>query len=270
MIPLLSRAQIRAFDAHAIEKCAVPSLLLMENAARGATDVLVTELLSGDAREKSVLVLCGTGNNGGDGFAIARRLLVLGAHPVVLVFGDESKLTADAKINCDAFRGIGGSVASATAAVLDESIPHAHAIVDALFGTGLSRPLEGAVRDVVARLQAHHAKVLAVDIPSGLDAEKGIVLGAAVRAAITVTFAHWKLGLATPIGADYTGRVVVCDIGVPAALASAVSVSANLATADEAAAWLVPRANASHKYSAGHVAVLAGSTGGVGEAHLVG
>ena len=144
MIPLLSRAQIRAFDAHAIAH-GVPSLVLMENAARGATDVLVRELLGGDASGKNVIVLCGTGNNGGDGFAMARRLLVLGATPTAILFGAEAALSPDAKINADAFRGVGGAIVDATA-LTDEPLRESDAIVDALFGTGLSRPLEGAVR----------------------------------------------------------------------------------------------------------------------------
>ncbi len=266
MIPLLSRAQIRAFDAHAIQSCAVPSIVLMENAARGATDVLVSALLGGDPRGARVVLVCGTGNNGGDGFAMARRLLVLGAAPTVVIVGDEATLTADARTNLAAYRGLGGAVT----ATLDRVALHrADAIVDALFGTGLSRPVTGVHADVIAAVAQHHAKVLAVDVPSGLDAERGVVLGACVRAKVTATFAHWKLGLATPVGAEYTGRVVVCDIGVPASLVSAVGTSGGLVEAHDVASWLPPRPKTSHKYTSGHVGVLAGSPGKVGAARLV-
>lgn len=265
MIPLLSRTQIRAFDAHAIRQ-GVPSLILMENAARGATDVLVSELL-GSASEKTVTVLCGTGNNGGDGFAIARRLLVLGAKVHLFLFGAESALTPDAKTNAAAFIGVGGKLLDASS--LDASLDSSDAIVEALFGTGLSRPIEGTVRAVIEKLAPHRAKVLAVDIPSGLDADRGVVLGACVRAAITVTFAHWKLGLATPMGAEHTGRVVVQDIGVPRSLVTEVGWSGELFQAEDIAPLLPPRSPTAHKYTAGHVGVLAGSTGKVGAAKLV-
>jgi NAD(P)H-hydrate epimerase len=266
VIPLLSRAQIRAFDAHAIQACAVPSLLLMENAARGATEVLVSHLLGGQARGKRVVLLCGTGNNGGDGFAIARRLLVLGAVPSVVFLGEAAALTPDAQTNLDAYRGVGGAVTS----TLDRSLlAAADAIVDAIFGTGLSRPVTGALADAIAALAPFRDRVLAVDVPSGLDAERGVVLGACVRAAVTATFAHWKLGLATPIGADYTGRIVVCDIGVPAGLVAAVGASGDLIEASDVRAWLPARPKTSHKYTSGHVGVLAGSPGKVGAARLV-
>lgn len=267
MIPLLSRAQIRAFDAYAIERCAVPSLILMENAARGATDVLVSELL-GSAKNKTVTLLCGTGNNGGDGFAMARRLLVLGAKPMVFLFGAESALTPDAKANAEAFRGVGGAIAEGSPSI-DAVLASSDAIVDALFGTGLSRPLEGDVLAVVEKLAPHRAKVFAVDIPSGLDADRGVVLGACVRAAVTVTFAHWKLGLATPVGAECTGRVFVRDIGVPASLVSEVGPTADLLVGSDIAPLFPPREATAHKYTAGHVGVLAGSLGKVGAAKLV-
>src|SRR5439155_22664853 len=111
MKPVLSREQIRAFDKKAIESCSVPSLVLMENAARNATDILEREMLGGTARGKRVVVLCGTGNNGGDGFAIARHLLTRGAHVTLRLSGPNGKLSADAKANADAWRGLGGAIA---------------------------------------------------------------------------------------------------------------------------------------------------------------
>ncbi len=110
MIPVLSRAQMRGFDAYAIQTCGVPSLLLMENAGRGATDVLVRELLGGEVADARVVVVCGTGNNGGDGLVVARQLLARGAEPVVYLLGDPSHVSPDARANLDAWRGLEGQV----------------------------------------------------------------------------------------------------------------------------------------------------------------
>ncbi len=272
MIPVLSREQARAFDAEAIEKCGVPGLLLMENAGRGAADVLERELLGGSLAGKRVLVVCGTGNNGGDGFVIARHALLRGAVVDVRLVGDESRLSPDAATNATAWRAFGGAVRAVTEAdadALGEDARDADAVVDALFGTGLDRPLHGVPLAVVRALQSPGAPVLAVDIPSGLHADTGAVLGAVVHAACTVTFAHYKRGLLTPAGATCTGDVFVVDIGVPGWLVERSGHAASLLEPADIAGWLTPRAADAHKYAAGHVGVLAGSSGKVGASVMV-
>jgi NAD(P)H-hydrate epimerase len=272
VIPVLSRAQMRAFDEQAIRTCGVPSLLLMENAGRGATDVLVRELLDGDAANARAIVVCGTGNNGGDGLVVARHLLVRGADPTVYLVGDPSRVSPDARANLEAWRGIGGEVfevpAGAPLAALAEALSNADVVVDALFGTGLDRPIEGLFADVVRALNASDAPRFAIDLPSGLDADTGGALGVAVEARATVTFAHHKLGLLTPGGARLAGRVHVVDIGVPAALVAHVGGSAQLIEPSDVAQWIAPRSPAAHKTSAGHVAVIAGSPGKIGAPQL--
>jgi hydroxyethylthiazole kinase-like uncharacterized protein yjeF len=261
MIPVLSREQIRAFDKKAIESCSVPSLVLMENAGRNATDILEREMLSGTARGKRVVVLCGTGNNGGDGFVIARHLLARGAHVTVRLAGSRDKLSRDAKANADAWVGLGGSLSSAESS----NDFDCDAIVDALFGTGLDRPIEGDTRALIEATHAHD-NVFAVDVPSGLDAQTGAILAACICAKHTVTFAHHKLGLLTPNGAAHCGRIHVVDIGVPPSLAA--EAAASLLEAADIAAFVAPRALDAHKYRAGHVGVLAGSPGKTGAALL--
>ncbi|HEY1955199.1 MAG TPA: NAD(P)H-hydrate dehydratase [Polyangiaceae bacterium] len=265
MKPVLSRDQIRAFDRAAIER-AVPSLVLMENAGRNATDVLERELLASSARAKRVLVVCGTGNNGGDGFVIARQLLVRGARVQVALVGDRSKLSADAKTNASAWSGLGGTIETLTA---PPSLDETDAVVDALFGTGLDRPLEGLARDVVEKISTVRERVFAVDIPSGLDAQTGAILGAAVHASHTATFAHYKLGLLTPSGATYAGKIHVVDIGVPASLVDHVGHDAALLEPSDIARLIAPRTPDTHKFRAGHVGILAGSPGKTGAALLV-
>ncbi len=267
MIPVLSREQIRAFDAQAIAM-RVPSLVLMENAGRNATDVLEREMLSGSARGKRVVVLCGTGNNGGDGFVIARQLLTRRADVSVALVGDRGKLSADAKANADAWVGLGGALGTITEArSLTSRFEDAGAVVDAIFGTGLDRPVEALARDVIEATRAVRDRVFAVDIPSGLDAQTGAVLGSCVQAAHTATFAHYKLGLLTPNGAAHAGRIHVVDIGVPGALVT--DHAAELLESADVARFAPRCAPDIHKYRAGHVGVLAGSAGKTGAALLV-
>jgi NAD(P)H-hydrate epimerase len=264
---------MRAFDKHAIEVCHVPSLVLMENAGRGATDVLVRELLDGDAANARVMIVCGTGNNGGDGLVIARHLLLRGADPTVWLCGDATKASPDARANLDGWRGVGGEVlevpAGSSIEALKAALGDADVVVDALFGTGLDRPLEGLLADVVRAMNAATVPRFAVDLPSGLDADTGRALGVAVEASVTVTFAHHKLGLLTPGGAALAGRVQVVDIGVPASLVAHVGGSAQRMETADLRQWLTARAPGAHKTSAGHVVVLAGSAGRIGAPQLV-
>jgi NAD(P)H-hydrate epimerase len=270
--PVLSRAQMRAFDAHAIERCAVPSLVLMENAGRGATDVLVRELLEGNAAAARVIVVCGTGNNGGDGLVIARHLLVRGADPTVALCGDEAKASHDTRANLAAWRGLGGEViewpAGASLEPLRAVLADADVVVDALFGTGLDRPIVEPFAGVVRAMNAALAPKLAVDLPSGLDADTGGTLGVAVEARATATFAHHKLGLLTPGGARLAGRVHVVDIGAPGEMVAHVGGSAQLLEPADVRGWTARRAPGAHKNAAGHVVVVAGSPGKVGAPQL--
>jgi NAD(P)H-hydrate epimerase len=264
---------MRAFDKRAIEVCRVPSLLLMENAGRGATDVLVRELLDGDAVNARVIVVCGTGNNGGDGLVIARHLLLRGADPTVWLCGDAAKASPDTRANLEAWRGVGGEVQTLPAGspleLLKDALGEADLVVDALFGTGLDRPLDGFFAEVVRAMNAATAPRFAVDLPSGLDADTGRALGVAVEARVTVTFAHHKLGLLTPGGAAVAGRVHVVDIGVPVTLAAHLGASVQLMEKGDLGTWLVPRAPGAYKSSAGHVVVIAGSPGKIGAPQLV-
>ena len=273
MRSVLSRAQMRTFDAYAIDRCRVPSLVLMENAGRGATDVLVRELLGGRSAGARIAIVCGTGNNGGDGLVIARHLLVRGAQAVVLVAGDMKRVSPDARANLDAWLGVGGEVRAlgpgATLSSLAHAMGDAAVVVDALFGTGLDRAIEGWLSDVVHAMNAVPAPRFAVDVPSGLDADTGLAHGVAVQAQVTATFAHHKLGLLTPGGANLAGRVHVVDIGVPASLVTHVGESARLLERADLAGWTTRRAPSAHKTSAGHVVVVAGSRGKIGAPQLV-
>ncbi len=275
MIPVLSRAQMRAFDKHAIDACHVPSLLLMENAGRGAADVIEREVLGGLPAGKRVIVVAGSGNNGGDGFVVARHLLTRGARVEVWLAGDAAKMTTDCRANHDAFAGIGGKIATvplgASLQALGDALVDADVAVDALFGTGLDRPVIEPMASVVrllneARSFGRHLRVVALDVPSGLDTDTGVSLGTAISADLTVTFAHLKLGHVTGQGARASGPVHVVDIGVPPELMR--DRAAELVESDDVRAHVHARPIDSHKYRAGHVAVVAGSPGKVGASLL--
>jgi hydroxyethylthiazole kinase-like uncharacterized protein yjeF len=266
MIPVVSREEMRAFDAHAIETRHVPSLVLMENAGRGAADVV----LEGLAPDALVVVVCGGGNNGGDGFVVARHALTRGRRVEVHLLAPPGTLKGDARTNHDALAGLGATTVLVTPdlAALRATLVHADCVVDALFGTGLDRPLTGLFASVVELINQSGKRVVSVDVPSGMNADTGEALGVAVHASATVSFALYKLGLLTPHGAELAGRVKVADIGAPPSLIQHLRYSARLLESGDVAGVLLPRRSGTHKGSAGHVVVFAGSPGKVGAALL--
>src|SRR5258708_2569533 len=277
MIPVLSRAQMRAFDRYAIESCHVPGVVLMENAGRGAADVACK--LHGPAiRGARVVVVAGAGNNGGDGFVVARHLWARGADVRVFLVGATERVLGDARTNYDAFLDLGGQCtvlslhneASSTRsppaadsrswlAELDAALGLADLVVDALFGTGLDRPIEGAMRRVIEAINRAPGRRLSLDIPSGLDADSGSPLGACVEAHDTVCFGHLKVGLLTPQGARVAGRLHVADLGVPDTILSKVGHVAEVIERKTVARLVVAREADAHKFSVGAVLVCAGS-----------
>ncbi len=268
MIPVLSRAEMRAFDAQASAACCVPSLLLMENAGRGAADVIAAELGAKGAR---VVIVCGAGNNGGDGFVVARRLLTLGHDPRVYLLVKAERLKGDALGNYRSFVGVGGNVVELEPnqlSLLAGALEGASAVVDAVFGTGLDREITGFMRYAIEFMNGARCPVFALDTPSGIDADTGAVLGVAVRARTTITFAHPKLGLLTPSGLEHAGSMRTVDIGVPDTGLAQIGYSAEIVEAADVRAAIAARAVSTHKGSAGRVVVIAGSPGKIGAALL--
>lgn len=219
---LLTRDAARRLDQLARDEYAMPSIVLMENAARHAVDVAL-DLLEGED-EPRVLVLAGTGNNGGDGLAMARHLHNAGAMVRVLVLGLAGDYTGDAATNLATARAMGlvlnpsGPKAAASDLARAAAELRPDLIVDAMFGTGLTRELSPQFRAVVEGVNAlsqDGVMVLSVDLPSGLDADKGIALPIAVRATTTVTFVAIKPGLLTLEAQAYVGDLIVADIGAP-------------------------------------------------------
>jgi NAD(P)H-hydrate epimerase len=215
----LSREEVRGIDARAARELGMPTVLLMENAGRGAAAWLVDRGLAPASRG---LILCGPGNNGGDGGVVARHLDLRGYAVRLLWFARADRLRGDAAIQFQILARSGFDQAcledgdpAATPEGLEALLAGADWVVDALLGTGLTRPVEGLLRTAIRALNRSGKPVYALDLPSGLDADTGRPLGEAVRARATATFVAPKLGFAAP-GADaYTGEVTVVDIGVP-------------------------------------------------------
>lgn len=267
---VLSRDQIRAFDRHAIETCRVPGLVLMENAGRGAADVIAE---SATADNGLVLIVCGAGNNGGDGLVVARHLASRGLTVAVWFVSNLEKVSGDARANLEAWRGLGGAVSVIASeddiASLADALELAEVVVDALFGTGLDREIKGLYALVIETINGCEARKVALDLPSGLDADTGRTLGVVFRADETITFGALKLGLLTPNGAACSGRIHVASLGVPESIIDEAGHSAELITTSAVAAQLRPRAVTTHKHAEGSVLAIAGDAGKIGASLLV-
>jgi NAD(P)H-hydrate epimerase len=210
----LSRDEVRDLDRRAIDEFGIPGVVLMENAGRGAAELLLALGVGGP-----VAVCCGKGNNGGDGFVMARHLANRGVDVRVLLFARPDDLTGDAAVNfAPISRGDDPLVVHASTAVdaaaLRRDLGAAEWVVDALFGYGLSGSVREPFAQVIAAINAGPGRVFAVDIPSGLDCDTGRPLGVAVRARHTATMLALKKGFAQPEAQPYLGRVHVIDIGV--------------------------------------------------------
>ena len=210
----LTRSQVRSIDAQAIADYGLPGIVLMENAGRGAAEILV------ELKAQGPVVICaGKGNNGGDGFVIARHLELFGVETRVLLFCEPNELAGDAATNYQvlvcAQQRIDVLGKSPDAAALDEELSAADWIVDALLGTGTQGSIREPYLTAIAAINRSGKKVFAVDLPSGMDCDTGQPLGACVRAVHTATFVARKIGFDAPGAQELTGQVHVVGIGAP-------------------------------------------------------
>jgi hydroxyethylthiazole kinase-like uncharacterized protein yjeF len=251
---LLTPAEMARADALAVD-AGVPSRTLMENAGKAVADAILARWSPRDT-----IVFCGPGNNGGDGFVIA-RLLREAAWPVrVALAGDRAKLKGDADFN--AVKWTGQPIDAAT----PDRIGNAALIVDALFGAGLDRDINEPVASLIAAINASGVPVISVDIPSGVDGSTGAVRGAAVDARLTVTFFRYKPGHFLLPGRDHCGERVLADIGIPASVLGTIGAKASINGTQH---WQLPRLDrAGHKYDRGHCMVVSGGPLQTGAARL--
>ncbi|MCL2677761.1 MAG: NAD(P)H-hydrate dehydratase [Clostridiales bacterium] len=267
---LLTGEEMRAADEAASKHFGIPGIVLMENAALGVVEQ--TRLLLGELKGARAVVFCGGGNNGGDGFAIARHLFNRGAEVRVFLLAEEEGLKDDALTNYRIICNLGLTPQVIRDAqqinLLRLAIYSADVVIDAIIGAGLSGSLNALALSVIKAINAGRKKVVAVDIPSGLCARTGRPLPAAVEAALTVTFGFCKLGLAMPAAAPYTGKLVVADISLPQGVLEYVSSKFELTDDEICRLWLPARAKESHKGNFGHALLLAGSRNMPGAATL--
>jgi NAD(P)H-hydrate epimerase len=263
---LVGSDEMRAIERIVVEEMGIPGTALMERAGRATAEGAMA--LAGQAGR--FLVVCGTGNNGGDGFVAARHLHLAGREVLIVGLGAPERATADARAAWKQAEDAGVPVGGLAALRGFPGRP-GDVVVDAIFGTGTLRPAAGPFADAIeaiGALRERGARVLAVDLPSGISADTGRPVGTAVRADRTVTFGFAKIGLALQPGAEMAGEVSVADIGIPAGASDRIPRTAELL--DEAAARaLVPaRGREAHKGDAGRLLVVAGSAGKTGAPHL--
>ena len=215
----LTRQQVREIDRLATEQYLMPSIVLMENAARSATEV-ACEML-GDPRDKNILILCGGGNNGGDGLAIARHLHNRGANIGIALTISPDDYKGDALTNFKIVQHMKLPITTADAAKIAASSPDL--IIDAIFGTGLNRPPRDPFPAIAAAVKTLGKPVLAIDLPSGLDCDTGNPPGSCIEATRTITFVAEKIGFANPAAKKYLGQISIGDIGCPRELIDRVA-----------------------------------------------
>jgi len=268
---ILNTSQMREADRRTIQDIGIASLVLMENAGRQV--VAAIESLYPDLAERRVAIVCGKGNNGGDGFVVARTLLQRGLDASVFVIGRVSEIKGDARINLDILGRIGLQVVE----VADESAWELHGaeiaahdlIIDAMFGTGLQAALSGFYETVVADINEAGVPIVSIDMPSGMSADTCDLIGDAIDATVTVTLGAPKLPLVMPPAEAKSGEVVIADIGIPSDVIDQLEgPRIELLTRDQMRALIQPRAVDSHKGDFGRVLVVAGSMGKSGAAVL--
>jgi NAD(P)H-hydrate epimerase len=260
-----------AVDGYAIQQLGIPGVVLMENAGRACCAKFVGRF--GDKPDASVLVLAGKGNNGGDGYVMARVLSEQGWQVTTLVLAEEEAITGDARVMLEIVQQLNLPVEFVTdisglSSRLSAVSPAI--IIDAIFGTGLKSDVRGLQAEAIRLINASSAAVFSVDIPSGVDGSSGRVCGLAVQADLTVTFDHAKIGHGCQPGAAYAGHLDVVDIGIPQAGRPDFSTRVQLIDFAAACRMVPDRPTVGHKGKFGHLLVVAGSPGKTGAAALAG
>jgi ADP-dependent NAD(P)H-hydrate dehydratase / NAD(P)H-hydrate epimerase len=271
---ILTAAEIREIDRLSTDQFGIPGILLMENAGMRVVEAL--ENIVEDLESLTVAILCGKGNNGGDGFVVARQLIQKGCYPFIFLFGSEDEVKGDARVNLDILRKIG----SPPTVILTEEewsqekleVLDADLIIDALLGTGLSKPVSGLYAGVIDTLSDDfpRATIVSIDVPSGLPADSNALIGPAVQADVTVTFTALKLCLTLPPAHRYAGDVIVSDIGNPAQLLEGEQFKLSLITEETFPGAHHQRAEESNKGDYGKILIIGGSRGKSGAAAMAG
>ena len=262
---------MRKADRGTIEEIGVSSTVLMENAGRQVVSAI--ESSCGELLDGRVAVLCGRGNNGGDGFVVARTLLQRHVDVSVFLLAPVSEIQGDALLNLEILSHLGFSIVE----ISDEQTWELHfseisecsLVVDGLFGTGLKAPLSGMLETVVADLNTCGIPIVSIDLPSGLSADTSLIPGVAIEASMTVALAAPKIPLVLPPGENQVGDLIVADIGIPDEVIENIDgLRLNFLTKNDVAELIEPRVIDAHKGDFGRVSLVAGSQGKTGAAYL--
>jgi len=261
MTNVLTADQMRAADAYAIETLRIPSLTLMENAANRVVEIVFQKYSS----PRETLIVCGKGNNGGDGMATARLLKNAGWNPKLLLIGKASELKADPAENWKRALDAGVvCVEERDGAQLIASLTVRDLVIDALFGTGITKPLEGVYSIAVQRMNQSGKEILAIDVPSGLVSESGVLIGPSIKASVTVALAALKFCHVLAPACKMCGKVFVVDIGIP------TNATTKIVRSEDVRRLLPFRPADSNKGTYGHAVVIGGSKGKSGAPYLSG
>ena len=245
--------EMRAMDRAAMERFGIPEEILMENAGEAVCSVIKNEI---GITDKKFIIFCGPGNNGGDGFVVARKLFSNGAHVRVVILGDKSRYRGAAALNLDIIDRLSIPVLEIDSAEAIKTILyHSDVVIDAIFGTGLARPVEGMYRDVIQLINGSRKPVVSADIPSGIAGDTGRVMGECIQADFTVTFGLPKLGNIFFPGYDFCGKQYVTHISFPPALTH----DENLKVALSPPVPIPRRDSSAHKGSTGQALFIAGA-----------
>ena len=266
---LVTAEQMREIDRLTIQKYGTPSLTLMERAGAGVTHAILPRFAK--PLSKGVLIVAGKGNNGGDGFVVGRLLRQQGVFCEIALLAKRNETSSDAAKNLQAYLTAGGKVVDIEAdrlPLLNDAIAGKGLLVDAILGTGTKNEIRGLYAEAIRAMNESGLPIVAIDIPSGLDADKGTQLGVCVQAAMTVALAYPKIGEVIHPAVEYVGELVVADIGVEPAAVIEVAPAAELLTREEIRPLVPVRKPDSHKGTYGHVVVIAGSRGKTGAAIL--
>ena len=263
---LVTASEMQKMDQQTIESFGIPGIVLMENAGRCAVDFFLNKFK--DIYDKRVGVLAGSGNNGGDGFVMARYLQSAEIDVVVYLFTKKEKLSGDARANYEKLTLMNCKIIE----IPDESTLNNHINnmtdrniwIDALLGTGLNSDVRGRYKEIIQWINQSKNPVFSVDIPSGLHADTGKVCGTCVLADATITFGHPKIGLILPSGEKFCGELAVADIGIPEQITLSVNPGHYLLTPYDIAFYLSFRPSEMHKGMAGNILVIGGMTGKTG------
>ena len=263
--------EMRQIDETTINKIGIPGIVLMENAVLRVVNEVKNDLMN--INKPKVVIFCGQGNNGGDGLGVARHLYNHNIDVNIIFIGNPLSIKNDAKTNYDITSQLQiPRIVLNEESIIDDDIVNliekSDLIIDAIFGTGLSKEVSGIFNDLIDLINFYGKYIISIDIPTGIDSETGAILGNAVKANKTITLALPKSGLYLYPGTEYIGELVIADIGIPKAVIDAAGLKMNQLIDDEVRSFIPPRFSRSNKGTYGRVQIIAGSKGMTGAAAL--